>query len=203
MIKNVIFDCGGVLTNCVPFEYVKALGLSKEMEEELSNVIYNSKIWEKSDYGMYKTQEDMIEAFVEENPSYEALIRKFFSPGWMMFYYPFQIGQNFLIKLREEGYKIYILSNYAAEGFAYCENTYDCFKYIDGKVVSADVGVIKPDPRIYKILLEKYNLNPEECIFLDDRERNCEGARKVGIKSIVYKHNVDEIYKIIKSYDKD
>ena len=203
MIKNIIFDCGGVLTNCIPDEYVKALGLSKDEEKRFFDVIYHSSIWEKSDYGIYKSQDEMIEAFVEENKQDEQLIRRFFSPGWMMFYYPYQIGQNFLIKLKKEGYKIYILSNYAKEGFAYCENTYECFKYVDGKVVSADVGMIKPDPQIYDYLINKYNLNKDECIFLDDREKNCDAAIKCGIKSVVYKHNVDEIYKIIKSYDKD
>ena len=62
----------------------------------------------------------------------------------------------------------------------------EAMREIDGKVISAMVGMIKPDAGIYQCLFDKYNLNPEECVFIDDRLENIEGGRKLGMEGIVF-----------------
>ena len=69
-------------------------------------------------------------------------------------------------------------------------------KNVDGKVVSAFVKSVKPEPEIYKILLDTYSLTPDECVFIDDREDNVEGAVKAGMHGIVFKNFEDANQKL-------
>lgn len=85
--------------------------------------------------------------------------------------------------LKEKGYKIYLLSNYPKELFAFHTKDADFMKDIDGKVVSYEIHVTKPNLDIYRHLLEKYSLNPKECVFFDDREENTKAAEELGILS--------------------
>ena len=87
-------------------------------------------------------------------------------------------------KLKEKGYKLYILSNFHREAFLEIERKCEFEKYFDGKVVSYDVKLLKPEKEIYEELLKKYNLNPEETLFIDDTLANTEGAEKLGISTI-------------------
>ena len=120
----------------------------------------------------------------------------------MKFYYPYKDGQQLLKYFKNKGFNIYILSNYAKEGFQYCYENNDCFKLVDGIVVSADVKMIKPNIEIYKYLLNKYQLNKEECIFIDDRIKNVEASFQVGIKAIQYLHNNDEIISFVNKHNR-
>ena len=120
----------------------------------------------------------------------------------MKFYYPYKDGQQLLKYFKNKGFNIYILSNYAKEGFQYCYENNDCFKLVDGIVVSADVKMIKPNIKIYKYLLNKYHLNKEECIFIDDRIKNVEASFQVGIKAIQYLHNNDEIISFVNKHNR-
>ena len=202
MIKNIIFDCGGVLTNCVPFEYVYSLNISNDEKNLLFKRIFTSKVWEKSDLGLFNSNEEMIKAFKDENKDILPLIDIFFQDDWMKFYYPYKDGQQLLKYFKNKGFNIYILSNYAKEGFQYCYENNDCFKLVDGIVVSADVKMIKPNIEIYKYLLNKYHLNKEECIFIDDRIKNVEASYQVGIKAIQYLHNNDEIISFVNKHNR-
>ena len=85
--------------------------------------------------------------------------------------------------LKEKGYKIYLLSNYNKDFFDVHTKGADFLDDIDGKVVSYEIHQIKPEPAIYEYLLEKYELNPQECVFFDDRPENTEAAEKLGIQS--------------------
>ena len=89
--------------------------------------------------------------------------------------------------LRAEGYRLYGLSNWSAETFPQVEATYTFMKDLDGMVISGYEGVQKPDERIYRILLERYNLRPEETVFFDDNIDNVIGAREVGIHAILFR----------------
>ena len=86
--------------------------------------------------------------------------------------------------LKEKGYKIYLLSNYSEELLHVHTKGAKFLNVLDGGVVSYQVHVLKPDREIYEILLEKYSLKAEECLFFDDRMDNVEGAKKVGIQAI-------------------
>jgi len=80
----------------------------------------------------------------------------------------------------DAGVPMYILSNMQAHAWDYLKRTHDCFALCSGVVVSCEVKLIKPDPKIYQHLTTRFSLKPEECIFVDDLQENVEAARACG-----------------------
>lgn len=109
-------------------------------------------------------------------------------------------GVRLLKRLKEKGYKIYLLSNTGPEYLAYEQGRKDLaeiFSLADGSLYSFEVGAIKPEPAIYKALLTKYNLKADECLFFDNHQEMIDGAQAVGIDGIVYK-NYDKVIRELK-----
>ena len=90
--------------------------------------------------------------------------------------------------LRARGLKLYGLSNWAAETFDEVESKYDIFKKLDGMVISGREKMAKPNAEIYHRLLQRYNLNPSECVFVDDSEANIKGGEACGIAGIRFEN---------------
>ena len=81
-------------------------------------------------------------------------------------------------------------------------NCFDFFKYFEGGIISAEAKASKPDSRIYKILIDKYSLVPEECLFIDDLEINVKAAEQTGMKGLITFGQIgisDEIEKRLKA----
>lgn len=91
-----------------------------------------------------------------------------------------------LPKIKESGHKLYYLSNYHKELSRYIKNKYSFFNYFDGGVFSCDVNVVKPSVKIYQHFLDKYRLEPRECLFFDDMEQNVSAAKESGINGILF-----------------
>ena len=182
--KNIIFDLGDVLVNWNPNEFLNSIfkdGQKKDWKEFLAEE--NNEVWGNFNRGT-ASKNDLITVFGEENTKilFDKLPKNFFL---------LKKGIQILNKVKEKGYKIYILSNFPKELFEqasiihnYKENLLNKF---DGQILSSDIGSIKPEPEIYNALLETYNLNPEECLFIDDKEINIIAGEKLGIDGIVCK----------------
>lgn len=99
---------------------------------------------------------------------------------------PFAYSAQWLKQFHDRGYGVYILSNYPVSYFEVHKAGFEFLKHTDGRVVSGYVKLLKPDPAIYRCLLEKYQLKAEECIFVDDLKANAEGACSVGIHGIQF-----------------
>jgi putative hydrolase of the HAD superfamily len=109
-------------------------------------------------------------------------------------------------RLKEKGYKLYILSNIANATFEYFSKTYEFFSIVDGSIISAKIGVKKPDRKIFDILLEKYSLNAEDCLLIDDDDTNrtFETANAIGIKGRrALPNDAEDIVKELKEYGVD
>lgn len=197
MIKNVIFDLGKVLINNCPNEYLRKYGYDEEKYQALLDAIVNDSLWHDMDIGKYESCTEMVEEYVEKHKTLETEIRLFFSENWMEFYAPYEDTLLFYNELYKQGYSIYILSNYAKDGFDLIHKKYDFFKKAKGIVVSSYVGMTKPDLRIYEYLLETYNLNPDECVFIDDSVANIKAANELGIHGIIYT-DIDSLRKDFK-----
>ena len=89
--------------------------------------------------------------------------------------------------LKDRGYKIYGLTNWSAETFPWVRETFPIFTLLEGMVVSGEEFLLKPSPEIYNLLLKRYGLKAEECVFIDDNPANAEGARRVGMKGLVFR----------------
>lgn len=186
-IRNVVFDLGGVMIDYNPRSFVEALGYDKETTEGLLKAIFESKVWAEMDRGKYMDYRSALDAFVAESPRYEDNIREFFCEGWMEVYKVKPDTERILYDwVYDQGYDIYILTNYAADGFAYIEKKYPFFRKAKGYIVSAREKCVKPEPEIYMTLLDRFGLRAEETVFFDDIPANVRGACNVGIHGILF-----------------
>jgi putative hydrolase of the HAD superfamily len=187
MIKNVIFDVGGVLVDFRWRALMADLGMSIERQDEFEKKVFGSKWWAELDRGalaeeyvvgkLRESISEHIDAFELIWANQEYLVESFdYSPIWMD-------------ELKAKGLKIYLLSNYPKSIFSLHEEKgkFNFIDRIDGKVVSGFVGMAKPDEDIYRCLVDKYGLKAEECVFIDDREENIQTAKVLGMKGIVFK----------------
>jgi 2-haloacid dehalogenase len=86
--------------------------------------------------------------------------------------------------LKQKGFPLFGLSNWSAETFHHVRPQYDFFSWFDGIVISGEVGMAKPDPGIYGILLELVNDSAENCLFIDDSKANIDVAKALGFMTI-------------------
>lgn len=183
-IKNVVFDFGGVLLDWNPrYFYRTFFRDEKELEYFLTEVC--SPEWNAAqDRG--RPFAEGIKLLQLEHPQYREAIQLFFDRWEVMLKSEIPEGVNLLHELKEEGYGIYGLTNWSAETIQTVYRKYDFFKLFDGIVVSGEEKLIKPDKRIYEVLLNRYSLNAEECIFLDDSPANIKAAKELGFKAVLF-----------------
>ena len=100
--------------------------------------------------------------------------------------------EDLIRRLKEAGYKIYLLSNASIMQHAYWPG-FPASRYFDGKLISCDVKTVKPCHEIYRIFTEHFSLNPDECLFTDDSPANVAGAEACGWEGIVFHGSADEL----------
>lgn len=187
MIKNVIFDLGNVLVDFTPLEYLESLGYSKEKSKEIYRATILDPIWDDMDAGKYLSKEEYIPTFINKYPNLKGEIENFLGGPWMdNVIFPIKENQVLINIVRDRKLKYYILSNYPFDAFNHTYDKCDFIRNADGMVVSSYVKVSKPDPKIYELLMDKYNLKANECVFIDDRSCNIDTAIKLGMKGIVH-----------------
>ena len=184
MYKNIIFDLGNVVLNYNPEEYlIKKINDKNKVEIALNN-IFKSNEWKMLDRGII-TEEEAKRVIKNRVIDNSEIIDLAFE-NWYDMLRPIEETIELINKLKKNGYKIYYLSNFNSKVF---EEFY-------GGIVSFKEKLLKPEKEIYMKLLEEYNLNPEECIFIDDMLINIEGAKAVNIKGIQFISTKDLIYKL-------
>ena len=187
MIKNIIFDFGGVLVDWNPHylfdKYFNDINESNYFVENVCNSEWNAEM----DGG--KPFEQAVRERIALFPKYaEAL--KLYQTNWMDTMGEEIPGMYDLIKsLKANGFPvIYGLTNWSSETFPTVQKTYRIFSLIDKIVVSGEVKQLKPNPEIFHTLLNKFNLKPEESLFIDDNLKNVEGAKAVGINALRFEN---------------
>jgi 2-haloacid dehalogenase len=182
-IKNVVFDVGGVFVKWEP-RAVFGKFIAAEKIESFMEEIGFKEINERGDLG--ESVGEMMEQKAKEFPQYEKALRAY-NERWLdSIIYEYDGTRNLAHALKDNGYKIYILSNWEADKFQILESKYKLLEFFDGAVISGEVGLIKPKPEIYNLLLKKYCLKAEECVFFDDVEANVKGAKNVGFEGFVW-----------------
>lgn len=180
MIKNIIFDLGNVLLNFKPEEFLLQFTSDKEYIKQFVTKITRSKLWLDLDSG-YESLENAEVIFISKYPEEEELITLFFN-HWMEMLTPIEENISILLDLSESGYKTYILSNYIKEAFKFVKEKFNFFTLFDGQIISGEEKVIKPDKAIYESLLRRYQLIPEESLFIDDILFFFEASKKARYK---------------------
>lgn len=184
MIKNIVFDVGDVLIRFRYRDHMRDLGFSEDVIETLSRDMVLTEFWSLMDQGV-KMEKDAVEHFSTLMPTLRREIEYFWqNTEGLVEEYPY--STPLIRKLKAEGYKVYLLSNYPKET---AERHWPTFSFVpetDGYIISAFEKMIKPDPAFYRLLFTRFGLVPEECLFIDDREKNLVGAKEVGMETILF-----------------
>jgi len=189
LIRNIIFDIGNVLLNFKPEQFLsRFINDELRIKEFITNVI-KTELWLDLDRGINSLQEAR-EKYLERYPEESKLIMTFFN-HWKEMLTPIPQNIQILRELKSNDYKVYFLSNFIREAFDYVQDCYEFITLVDGKVISSELKYVKPEVKIYQHLLEKYNLNPEQCVFIDDVESNLPQAQSLKMKTIHYLKDTD------------
>jgi epoxide hydrolase-like predicted phosphatase len=182
MIKNIIFDLGNVLISFKPAEFFEKKKYPKNLRATIMADIFSSKEWALLDNGEINITQATEAIALKSSLKKEEIEHVFNLRNKLMF--PLEQNVKLLPKLKKQGFKLYFLSNFPIDIFEEIKTGYYFFKHFDGGVISSEVKFSKPDKRIYEILLEKYSLIPEECLFIDDLEINVRAAEATGMKGL-------------------
>ncbi len=182
-IKNIIFDFGGVLMDWNPrYFYKDYFNDDEKMEFFLRNIATDE--WNaEQDRG--RSLAEGTEILIAKFPEWETEIRAYYENWTTMLRSDIPENVAVLRKLEHSEYDLFGLTNWSAETFPYALENYDFFKIFDGKiVVSGTEKLIKPDPKIWEVLLERYNIKANESVFIDDNAKNIETAKNLGFVTI-------------------
>lgn len=199
MIKTVIFDIGNVLVNFHWREMLAERGLSGETFDRVAKATVLSPIWCEIDRGIM-SYEEIIEAFVSQDREMESEIRRVLeNVQGIVTKRAYAIP--WILALKERGLQVLVLSNFGEKVIADCQDAMDFIQYTDGGILSYKEHLIKPQPEIYQLLLKRYQLKADECVFIDDLKENIDAAKAQGIHGIVfetYEQAAEELNKMIK-----
>jgi 2-haloacid dehalogenase len=182
IIRAVVFDLGGVLLDWDPRHlYRKLFDDPVEMERFLAEVC--TMRWHaEHDRGLPFAE--AAARLAAEHPDSAELIRAWGRRSEEMIAGPIDGTVAILARLRERGVPCYALTNMEAETYPLRRDRYDFIRWFDGTVVSSAEGLIKPDPRIFRVLLDRYGLDAGRTLFIDDSSVNVQAARGVGMQAV-------------------
>ena len=180
MYKNIIFDLGGVMVDFDPKTYLVDRFCNAEVEEQVSQLTFESEEWKLLDAGLITRSEANLRMLARAKEYGRAFEVQGVLDDWMHILRPRRRMQELVRKLKSRGYCVYYLSNIPEDVLALLMER-DFKGLFDGGVASCEVKINKPDPRIYQALLDKYQLKADECIFIDDRADNIKAASLLGL----------------------
>ena len=198
-IKAIIFDLGGVLVDWNPrYVFDDKYFDSEEKRRYFFDVICTNDWNEEQDAG--RSIVEATQVLVSQFPEWEPAIRDYYGRWTDMLKAAIPATVEIFRQLKQSGkYKLYALTNWQAGLFDIALVRYSFLHWFDGRVVSGEEKTRKPFPEFYQRLLERYNLQPSDALFIDDNLRNVKAAENLGIKSIHYQSSQqlnDELVKL-------
>lgn len=195
MLQNIIFDMGNVLLTFDPEVPLARFCHSEEAKDLIRKELFQGPEWIMGDQGILRNDE-RYEPVSHRIPSvYHKELADCVS-HWDICMKPVPGALSFCQTCKDKGYHIYVLSN--------ADNTFhDYFQrfaqesWFDGVIVSSDVHMIKPEPAIYRHLLQTFSLHPEECFFIDDRPENVKAAVSLGMQGFVFQNDFTPLRKLL------
>ena len=183
-MENIIFDVGKVLVKFEWEKYLDSFGFPKEKRDKIAKAVFESETWNERDRSS-EDEQYYVDKMIKDAPEYADDIREVMRRSGETIE-RMDYAETWVRYLKDKGYHVYILSNYATYTLEKTEEELTFLKYVDGAVFSCQVKQIKPEPDIYQTLIKRYDLDPQKSVFLDDRKENCEAARKQGIHAIQF-----------------
>lgn len=205
MIDTIIFDMGNVLIEWHPQKYLAAFEKDEQRQQLLYDALFTSGIWSKQDDGTLSTEQACKQSQQLLDPSlHEACYQMYFH--WQVHSLAFKQMQSYAKHLQQLGYQLFILSNtsdvyYRIEQLGLLPIS-EC---LTGKILSFEEGLVKPDKAIYQLICQKYQLTPENCLFLDDIEENIQAAQSINMHGLLVKNEIQacqELKKVLAQHGK-
>jgi 2-haloacid dehalogenase len=182
--KTIVFDLGGVLIDWDPrYLYSQIFTDQDEMEFFLRAVC--SPEWNAQMDGE-KSFQDGIEELIPLHPEYADQIQAYFTRWEEMIRGVFSSTVQILSELKEAGYPLAALSNWSSETFPILNAKYEFLDWFDPLMISGHVGLVKPDPQIFNLLLCSLDRDSNDCIYIDDMKPNIKAASEIGFSFIHY-----------------
>ena len=199
MIRNIVFDMGNVLIRFDPSLFIDREGITDPEDRRLIlDELFNSVEWAQMDRGILeeKTAEPFIlERFPERlHPTVSNLLHHWAIPGD-----EFTGMRELVADLKNAGYGLFLLSNASTAQHRYWP-LFPVSRYFDGKLVSCDVKVVKPMREIYQIFTDRFLLDPEECLFIDDAPANVAAAITCGWNGIVFHQDAAQLRRKMRQF---
>lgn len=184
MIDTIIYDMGNVLIEWNPEKFLHLIETDEERIAKLRTAIFTSGYWPRQDTGELDADKAYHMSLMLLDDSYQESLRQIYY-HWYEYADVFSKMQDYAQELKKQGYKLFVLSNTAASYYDLAKNDYlPIDEILDGKVLSYEVEMVKPDVAIYQYLLDKYGLEAQNCVFLDDIKGNIEAAQSLGMQGI-------------------
>ncbi len=188
-VRNIVFDLGNVLNICDLDFALKGLSAGSNASiEEVRAFLFDTDFVDRLDSGFISNEEfhTAVQSGLGWREDLEAL-RKL----WEDMLSTDHEMVELMVRLKSEGYRIYVLSNINPIHLDLANRSFDFLQHTDGAIYSCECGMIKPDESIFQHLLNTFGLNAAETIFIDDRQVNVDAAGKLGITSIVHRSYIE------------
>ena len=186
MIKNIIFDIGGIILEWGNNPLIELLNKTDYEVNKICKIIYGDSRFKECILGNL-SQFEYMKQLISENPKYSDDIKKILSEECQEEALPV-IKENLekICELKNKGYNIYFLSNITDVSYSYLNDKLNILNIVDGGVYSCKEHLRKPDKEIFDILIKRFDLNRKETIFFDDSLKNVKAGNEYGIKSYVF-----------------
>lgn len=186
MYDTIVFDLGNVLLDFPWNDYLKSL----EADEQICRLIdkkLTQPMWRQFDLGI-KSTEELLEMFGNAIPEHKELV-KYYVANVAECIRPFDYADDWLYEMRKKGFRLYYLSNWSKLWFDIAKKNHamDILDMFDGGIFSYKVHLAKPDFNIYKLLVDKYDLDVRRTIYIDDLQTNVDTANEIGMKGMLFK----------------
>ena len=185
MIKSVLFDCSDtVMRFHAKADLAETLGCA-ERAETIHNAFFRSEIWRKYDNGTV-SDDEVKQAVLPLLAEEDRKIAEEYFDGFIRHFTPIEGMEAVLRELKEKGCSLYLVSDFP-HVFPYLWDNFDLFRLFDGRAVSFEAKGSKQDLRLFRYVLDTYDLKAEECLFFDDLESLIENAGRCGIRGHVFR----------------
>ncbi len=196
---DIILDMGNVLLEWNKDKILQGVSDTKKDYLMLDKTIFQSGLWEKLDLGTMSREELVLKVESMIGSTYQKKVEEVIW-NWPSYIDIYTEVFPVLSELKKKGHRIFVLSNTSKVFYDLLDEQLSPLKeLLDGFVLSCDIKAIKPDLAMFKKILDKYQLDPTNCVFLDDIEDNTSAAEKLGIKAYQVKKRSD-VVDILKSY---
>lgn len=180
----IVYDLGGVLIDWNPRHLYRKLIEDEAMMEWFLAEVCHSAWNEEQDRG--RSFAAAIEEAAARHPEHRPLIAAYFERWDEMLAGEIDGAVAILEELRDAGHELHALTNWSAETFPFARERFAFLEWFESILVSADIGLVKPDPAIFQLLLERIGRTPAECIYIDDNPKNVTAAARLGFDAIAF-----------------